>query len=251
MLTRYSFQSLMVTRLGTILFISGKLLRFFFFLSFLIILVTKTKVLAGFTLWQIILFYLTFNFIDSACQMFFRDVYRFRQQVVTGSFDFILLKPINPLFRILFGGSDTLDLITLIPFIFMLVFVSTKISGITFFGVVSYILLILNAFVIATSFHIIVVSLAVFTTEIDHAIMMYRDFTGMGRFPIHIYTQPLQSLVTFIIPVGIMMTYPVDALLGLLSYQSIIISFCIGFGFFSFSIFFWKYAIRRYCSASS
>jgi ABC-2 type transport system permease protein len=214
-------------------------------------LVTKTKALAGYNFWQVLLFYLTFNFIDSATQMFFRDVYRFRQHVVSGSFDFILLKPVHPLFRILFGGADILDLIMLVPFALFLIFVATKVGGISFINIVWYILLLGNAFLIATAFHIFVISLAVLTTEIDHAIMMYRDFTGMGKFPIHIYAQPLRALVTFIIPVGVMMTYPVDALLGILSAWGTISAFFIGGGMFFISIYIWKLSVKRYTSASS
>lgn len=250
-LTTASFQSLFVSKLGALLFLFGKLLRFFFFLSFLILLSSKTKALAGYSMWQVLLFYMTFNFIDSAVQMFFRDVYRFRQLVLTGNFDFVLLKPISPLFRILFGGADLLDLITLFPFILFIIFISFQIPGISIFGFGMYILLIVNAFIIATAFHIFVVSLAVITTEIDHAIMMYRDFTGMGKFPIHIYAQPLQSLVTFIIPVGIMMTYPVDALLGILSIKGIIIAMMFGGVLLFLSLSVWKYSVRRYTSASS
>lgn len=250
-LTNISFQTFFVSRMGAILFLFGKLLRFFFFLSFLIILVTKTQALAGYTFWQVLAFYMTFNFIDSATQMFFRDVYRFRQQVVSGSFDFILLKPVHPLFRVLFGGADLLDLITLIPFVLFLIFVSFHIPGISLWGFFSYLMLVTNALFIATSFHILVVSLAVMTTEIDHAIMIYRDFTSMGRFPIHIYAEPLRSLVTFAVPVGVMMTFPVDALLGILRPNGIIIALSIGMLLFLTSMSFWKYAIRRYTSASS
>jgi len=41
-------------------------------------------------------------------QLLFRDVYRFRPKVVSGDFDLILVKPINPLFRVLLGGADPL-----------------------------------------------------------------------------------------------------------------------------------------------
>lgn len=251
LLSLVSFQTFLVSRVGAILFFFGKILRFIFFLGFLIILVSKTQVLAGYNLPQVLLFYLTFNFIDAATQMLFREVYRFRQQVVTGSFDLVLVKPVNSLFRALLGGTDLLDLITLFPFTIFIFFIMSKISGITFIGVLFYLLLMLNALFIATSFHIMVLALCILTTEVDHAIMIYRDVISMGRFPIDIYREPLRSLVTFILPVGIMMTYPPKAFLGILSLWSIIIAFVIGFSLFSFSLFLWRYALRRYTSASS
>ena len=246
-----SFQTFFVSRVGSILFLIGKILRFIFFLGFIILLVSKTQALVGYNLWQILLFYLTFNLVDSTTQMLFREVYRFRQQIVSGSFDLILVKPINVLFRSLFGWTDLLDSINLVPLIFMIIFVATKISNITPISVVIYCLLIINSLLIAMSFHIIVLALAILTTEIDHAVMIYRDFTSMGRFPIDIYKEPLRSLVTFAIPIGIMMTIPTKALMGLINTSIVLISFTIGFGIFILSLSLWKFALRRYTSASS
>lgn len=246
-----SFQTFLVSRVGAVLFLTGKILRFIFFLSFLVLLVSKTQVLAGYDLSQVLLFYLTFNFIDAATQMLFREVYRFRQQVVTGNFDLVLVKPVNCLFRALFGGTDLLDLITLFPFAIFICIVISKISQITFIGVLFYVLLVLNALFIAVSFHIMVLALAILTTEIDHAIMIYRDLISMGKLPVDIYQEPLRSLITFVIPVGVMVTFPAKALLGILSLSGIFMAFGIGIILFCFSLFLWQYALRRYTSASS
>lgn len=246
-----SFQSFLVSRVGAVLFLLGKILRFLFFLSFLILLVTKTQILAGYNMWQVILFYLTFNFIDASTQMLFREVYRFRQQVISGNFDLILVKPVSSLFRCLFGWTDLLDLVTLLPFVVAISVVISKIPDITIGRIFFYIILILNALWIAASFHIFVLGLAILTTEIDHAIMMYRDITSMGKLPIDIYQEPLRSFVTFVFPVGIMMTFPAKALLGLLDMPSILAAFLVNIIIFSLSLSLWRYALRQYTSASS
>lgn len=251
MLSMASFQTFFVSRVGAVLFLAGKILRFVFYLGFLVLLVSQTRVLAGYNLWQVLLFYLTFNFIDSVTQMLFREVYRFRQYIITGNFDLLLVKPVNVLFRVLFGGTDILDFITLFPFIIMLFIIGTKLPNISIYGIVMYIVLLANSLLIALSFHIMVMALAILTSEIDHAIMIYRDFMGMGKFPVDIYTQPLRSIITFIIPVGVMMTFPVKSLLGVLSMGGIILSLSLGLGFLLSSLFFWSFALRRYTSASS
>lgn len=112
-------------------------------------------------------------------------------------------------------------------------------------------MLVLNGFLIAAAFHILVLALGIITTEIDHAIMIYRDITGMARFPVDIYKEPLRGLITFIIPIGVMMTFPAKALFGLLTPMFIIISFTIGLIFFYLSIMLWNYALSQYASASS
>src|SRR3989344_6334332 len=97
LMTSQSIQMFFVSRLGAVLFLAGKILRFVFFLSFLLLLMNKTNVLAGYSSYEVLLFYFTFNFIDSATQMLFREVYSFRYYIVSGNFDMILVKPVNAL----------------------------------------------------------------------------------------------------------------------------------------------------------
>src|SRR3989344_9666401 len=140
LMTSHSIQMFFFYRLGAVLFLSGKILRFIFFLGFLMLLLGKTKVLAGYNFYEVLLFYFTFNFIDSATQMLFREVYRFRYYIVSGNFDMILVKPVNALFRSLLGWTDILDFLTLGPFILIIGYTLFKIPGITLIAIISYII---------------------------------------------------------------------------------------------------------------
>lgn len=246
-----SFQVFFISRIGAILFLAGKILRTVFFLFFLILLFSRTNIMSGYNLFQILLFYMTFNFIDSFTQMLFREVYRFRQYIISGNFDMMLVRPINVLFRSLFGWTDILDFVTLGPLILIIGFLLYKIPGINLWGILAYIMLIANSMIIAASFHIFVLGLAVLTTEIDHAIMIYRDVVGMGKIPVDIYNQPVRSLITFVIPVGVMMTFPVKVLLGLLTFPFVIFSISMSLSLLTISVYFWNYSLKRYTSASS
>ncbi len=251
LLTTKASQIALTSRFGAILFVFGKLIRFVFFLLFLIIIATRTGAIVGYSLWEVILFFATFNIIDVFAQFFLREVYRFRWYIVTGDFDFFLTRPLSPLFRSLFGGGDPLD----IPIIFLsvgLVAVSIiNIGSVSLASTILYFSLILNGLIIALAFHIFVLAIGVLTTEVDNTIWLYRDLTQMGRFPIDIYQQPLRALLTFAIPVGIMVTYPGKAILGLLSPFAVLISFIVGAVFLWLSIVFWRYSLKNYSSASS
>lgn len=249
-LTVSSFLTYFVSRVSASLFLIGKIFRFLFFIIFLLAIFSRTQFLSNYSVIQIIFFFLTYNLLDTATQLFFREVYRFRSLVVSGDFDLVLVKPMSPLFRALAGGADPLDLILLILYIFALLYVASQIK-ITIYGLSIYLLLLVNGFIIATGFHILVLALAVVTTEIDHAVMIYRDLTSMGRVPVDIYGEPLRSILTFVIPVGIMMTFPAKALLGFLSWPLVIFSVFMGFLFLFLSLNVWNYALRKYSSASS
>lgn len=250
-LTINSFLSTITSRFSTFLFLLGKSLRFIFFVIFLIALFTKASVVANYTLMQGLFFFLTFNFIDTTTQLFFREVYRFRELVVSGDFDLVLTKPMSALFRALAGGADVLDLIMLVPYVGALVYVGSHVGGATMVNIVLYVLLLMNGFLIATAFHILVLALAIMTTEVDHAVMIYRDITSMGRFPVDIYKEPLRSFITFAIPVGVMMTFPAKAFLGFLSPNMIAVSLILGLVFFFICIRIWRFALTQYASASS
>lgn len=250
-LTVNSFLINLTNRFNALLFFIGKLLRFLLFMVFLLALFSKTQLLASYNLTQTLFFYLTFNFLDTVTQLFFREVYRFRPMVVSGQFDIVLAKPMSPLFRALIGGADPLDLLMLIPYMGSIIYVGSRLNAVTAESILLYILLLVNGFLIATGFHILVLALAIMTTEIDHAVMIYRDLTSMGRVPIDIYREPLRTVVTFVVPIGVMMTFPVKALLGLLSPLLIIISFGFGLLFVTGSVLVWRLSLRQYASASS
>jgi ABC-2 type transport system permease protein len=104
---------------------------------------------------------------------------------------------------------------------------------------------------IATAFHIIVLSFAIVTLEVDHTVMIYRDLTSLGRLPIDIYQQPLKAFLTYLIPVGIMITLPAKAIMGLTSLPEVLIAFLVGLIAIFISFKFWNYALTKYSSASS
>lgn len=248
---RNSIRISLQQRVGAVFFVFGKLVRFGLFGVFVYYLLKQTTVLAGYNLNQTLVFYLTFNVIDGITQMLYREVYRFRTLVVSGDFDTVLVKPIHPFVRILLGGVDILDLIPLTIYVGLLIYSILQLGSITITGVGLYLLLILNGVLISTAFHIMVLAMGIISTEVDHTIMIYRDITRMGTFPIDIYAQPIRAILTFVIPIGVMIAFPVQALLGLLSIQGVVISLAIGIGSLIVALYFWRSALARYQSASS
>lgn len=244
--SKYSLKTTLQAKSGIFLFTFGKFLRFLMFFLFVFFLVSRTKVLKGYNVNQAIFFYLTFNIIDTLAQLMFREVYRFRQLVVSGSFDTVLVKPYNPFLRILIGGVDYIDLAMLVPYFILTIFFSLKSSALTLIGFAAYLTLLVNALVLAASFHIAVLALGILTTEVDHTIMIYRDLTSLGRFPMEIYKEPLRSIFTFAIPVGVMMSFPSRALFGLLSPKLTFFSIILALTLFFLSLKLWRHALRKY-----
>ncbi|KKR30645.1 hypothetical protein A2715_00465 [Candidatus Woesebacteria bacterium RIFCSPHIGHO2_01_FULL_39_32] len=249
-MSKNSFLMVLNQKSVLLIFLIGKVLRFLFFIAFLFFLVSGAENLAGYNSTQSIFFFLSFMIIDTTSQFFFREVYRFRTYVVTGDFDLILAKPMSALFRVLMGGADVIDLITLPPLYAATSYVGNLLSP-TPFQVFIYLLLLLTGLLITTAFHIIVISFGIITLEVDHSIMIYRDITAMGRFPIDIYKEPLKGILTYFIPVAIMMTFPAKAFMGLVNFQGLLSAIVIGGVFMFVALRFWNFALKKYTSASS
>jgi len=234
-------------RTGIVLLLLGKIIRFIFLFFLLFFIFQRTQFLKGYSFSQAALFYLVFNLIDTLSQVLFREVYRFRYLVTTGGLDMVLLKPYHPFLRILLGGVDLLDLILIVPYLILTVIAAHSIAT-TPVQIFIFILLFLNAIWIATSFHIIVLALGILTTEVDHTILIYRDMTSLGRFPMDIYKEPIKSFFTFIIPVAVMMSYPVQALVGKLSLPFTGLAFVLSSSICFGALKLWSVALEKYQS---
>ena len=238
-------------RFSSILILLGKAIRIILFGSFLLLLFSGEKQLAGYSIDQAIVFYLTFNLIDTSSQLLLRGTYYFRNLVIKGDLDYVLIHPLNPLFSVLFSHTDVLDFIMLWPVLLALVCSLLQLSSLTLTGLVLYLILIFNGLILAIAFHIIVIGVAITTYEVDNTLMIYRDLSSLGRVPVDLYREPLRFFITFVLPVGIMITFPVKALIGLLNPFIIIFSIVVTIVFFRIALAYWDRGLRSYSSASS
>lgn len=249
-MAKNSFVVWLTRRSAFAIFLLGKIVRYTFYFGFLFFLVKRTNGFAGFSGNQILFFTATYVLIDTLAQFLFRSVYSFRPLVVSGDLDLVLVKPINSLFRSLLGGADPVDLITLPAIIGVVIYIGNLLNP-SVLHTTYYMLLVMNGMVISAAFHIAVLSLGIITMEIDHTVMIYRDLISMGRLPVDIYKEPFKSILTFVVPVGVMITIPAKALMGLVSPIGVISTLLFGVALLLLSIRFWHYALKKYTSASS
>lgn len=249
-LTGDSFQTIIASRFGMLVFLIGKLSRFGLYLAFVYFLFSGVKSILVYDRYQTLFFLMTFTLMGSIGQMLYREVYRFHAKIISGEFDFDLVRPISPLLRNVGGGFDLMDLLTMPVLIYALVFAMVHLP---FDGqrLLLYLFLMINGLLIMTAIHIGLAGLGIITSEIDHLMMVYRDIETMGRFPVDIYSEPIKTTLLFIIPIGLMFTIPAKAYLGILSWPFLVTAFVAGVGSIFLAGWFWQFAVRKYSSASS
>src|SRR4030042_2305193 len=109
-LVNCAFSSYLSNRIDSLCYFLGKIARFLLFLLLIISIFQFTETIAGYGMYEVILFFLTFNFIDIAAQFLFRGVYTFKHSIILGNFDYVLSKPVSALFYIMNKSVDILDL---------------------------------------------------------------------------------------------------------------------------------------------
>jgi ABC-2 type transport system permease protein len=251
-LTNCAVSSYLSNRIDSASYFIGKIIRFGFFILLIFSIYRFTDNIAGYSKYQALLFFLTYNLLDVASQAFFRGIYMFKDDVKRGDFDFALIRPVNPLFYTMTKIMDILDFIFLAIIIGAIIYSVIKLHvAITAVNLILYFILLFLGLLIITGIHILSASFTIKTVENENLIWLYRNTIAAGRFPPDIYSPAFQFIFTFILPVIIIVGFPVKAFLGILSWPWIIFACVYAVAFFALSVLLWKWSLKKYSSASS
>lgn len=230
----------------------GKLVRFGFFLLLIISIFNYTDSMAGYSKYEVILFFLTFNLLDFLAQTFFRGIYLFGDDVKMGKFDFVLSKPVNTLFYSMSRLTDILDMIFLVPIIGLIILTVFKLPiDLNWENIFGYLGFVGIGMIIISAIHILTACVTIWSVENENAIWVYREMMMIGRFPPEIFSSTVQVIFTFVMPVIVIVAFPTKALLGILSWQWMVFGFLYAILFFIASLLIWKASLKKYSSASS
>lgn len=240
------------TRFGALVFIGGKFIRLGFQVIFIWVILKEADSLAGYSMNQALFILLTLNLTGTIIQLFLRAVYLFRQRVVSGSFDFLLLFPVNELFFSLFSDLDPMDLVTIIPYALAVAWFWTMAGfPVTIAAVTAYILFIIVALIFAIAWHTVIISFGILFLEADNLIMVYRDIESMARLPLEVYGRRIELFLTFLVPIAVIAAIPAKIAFSLISPWIVLPFFLFGLFQVYLANRFWHFALRRYSSASS
>jgi ABC-2 type transport system permease protein len=246
-----AMQAQLTYRLGSFGFLVGKMIRLVFFFAFVVAIFQHVQTIAGYNLVETALFFLTFNVVDMTAQILFRGVYGARRIVSEGDFDFYLIQPCDPLFRMVFSTVDFLDIVTLIPVLIMVGMVFARLPPLGWTRYAAYSILVVNGVALVFSIHVFVAGVAVRTQELENAIWIYRDVMFMGKFPVDVYAPAVRWALTFGVPIAVMTSFPAKALLGILSPAWAAYGVILTAVLLALSARYWRGSVARYTSSSS
>jgi len=100
-------------------------------------------------------------------------------------------------------------------------------------------------------FHLTLVTLAFWFVRVDNIMAIFWAFTDAGRFPIDLYPGWLRVTLATVVPIGIAVTVPAEAISGRFSLETfgaMLAGTALAVGFASW---FWRRGLRSYTGASA
>jgi len=177
---------------------------------------------------------------------------KFNTSVRDGSLDYTFLQPANSQFlvsfsRIVIWRAWDVGLAA------ALIVVGIRMSGggAAPMNMVNFMLLTVSGVLIIYSLWIVMISFTFWFVKFDNSVTILQALMDSGRYPAQVYPIWLRMLVTFVIPIAVATTVPLQALRGELLWWQVLMFLGIGAASLLVSAQVWKAGVRRYSGASS
>jgi ABC-2 type transport system permease protein len=174
------------------------------------------------------------------------------EHIRKGTLDFILLKPVDSQFFVStrqFVFWKLLDMLigfAVIIYALLRLQIVPSPGSVALFGL----MLILGA-IMLYSVWIALITSAFWFVRVDNISELVYSFFEAGRFPVGVFRGVVRFALTFVVPIAFMTTFPAAVLLDKLDWRYLWLSGPLALGLFSLSVWFWRFALRFYTSASS
>ena len=171
------------------------------------------------------------------------------EQIRTGSFDFVLLKPASSQFLVSFRH------LSIWQFPELLIGLGVALWGMAALGtlgpltIAAFLLLLLAAMAIVYAICLMLATLAFWVVKVDNMSELFFAFFAAGRFPVSAFPAWVRLLLTFVVPIAFITTVPASAAIGRLDPLMAVLALALAAGFVAASRWFFRYAVRSYTSA--
>lgn len=223
----------------------------FFSILSIVILTTKTPQVFGWKREEILLLTAGFSILVGIFHMLFsRNFEKVSELIHFGQFDTLLTKPSDAQFLMSTRYINYTSLFRILAGIIMLEFLVYKYSiVVTFTSILGFVVLLLVGLVIDYSMWLLVITTTIWFTRLSNLPDFMYSFTSVGRFPQEIYKETMGYLFLFFLPLTLIITIPVKALLGRALLGEVLLIILFALALFLISRKFWLFALKHYTSA--
>ena len=217
------------------------------------IIFNNTETLGGWGFGELIALLGVFRLINTLMiALIWPNTEKFNQSIRDGSMDYTILQPVNSMFLVTFSRITVWRFWDLILAAILIVVGITKSGDVTTpLSTLTFILLTVSGAIVIYSLWIVLIALTFWFTKFDNNVTILAALLDAGRYPVTVYPVWLRIIVTFIIPIAVATTIPLQALRGELDLPRVLLFFVIGIAAFWVASRVWKAGLKRYSGASS
>ncbi len=217
------------------------------------IIFSNTNSIGGWRAGDIIALLGVFRLVNTFMMMVvWPNTEKFNRGIREGSLDYTFLQPIDSQFMVSFSRIVIWNIWNLIIGVALIVAgLSMTSSTASFAGVATFLLLTFSGGVVIYSLWVVLIALTFWFTKFDNNVTLMQALMDAGRYPATIYPTWLRVIVTFIVPIALATTVPLQALRGELTWWQIALALLVSLLAFCISRLVWKAGTRRYSGASS
>ena len=146
--------------------------------------------------------------------MFSNVLWTTLQLIREGSFEIVLLKPMNPLFFLISTNFDAESIGLIIGGGVLFIFSLTRIEIISLAAIPQFLLLFVSGFAVMAGINLIMAATSFKWVGNSRIPEIFNSILAFGQYPVSILPKAIKGIVTFIIPVAMIGFYPASALLG-------------------------------------
>ena len=203
---------------------------------------------------QMILFVGTFSMINALNMLiYFFGVVDIPGKISRGDLDQYLTKPVNPLLRLTFENINPGSFPLVVMSVLIIVY-GIRIAGIdvSFFPALCYAILVLLMTLLWYDMEIILRTIPFLVISAKGIMQLEGNLIELNfKVPGILFKGVFRMLFCFFLPYGIMSTVPVQFLSGTLTITGLLQALFIVVFFTAFTLWFWKFGLRKYRSASA
>jgi len=177
---------------------------------------------------------------------------KFNTSVRDGSLDYTLLQPANSQFLVSFSRIviwRAWDVV--LAGALIVVGIRMSGAGTAPLNIANFLMLTVSGVLIIYSLWIVMISFTFWFVKFDNSVTILQALMDSGRYPAQVYPIWLRTLVTFVIPIAVATTVPLQALRGELLWWQVLLFLGISAASLVISAQVWKAGVRRYSGASS
>jgi ABC-2 type transport system permease protein len=219
----------------------------------LTILFNNTTTLGGWGPGELIALLGVFRLINMlVAAVIWPNTERFNTAVRDGTLDYTLLQPANSLLLISFSRI----IVWRVWDVFLaavLIVTGIGMSGgsFTLLNVISFLILVASGATIIYSLWIVMMAITFWFVKFDNNVTILQALMDAGRYPATVYPTWLRLIVTFVVPIAVATTVPLQALRGDLAPWQVILFLGVGVASVLIASRVWRAGVQRYSSASS